>query len=182
MIGSVLTQGTLWRNVERALKNLEKAGIRDLKSLAEMPDDLLHSLLRPAVYVRRKVRTLRELESLLSSVGVPSREDLLKVHGVGEETADVILLYAYGVPTFVLDNYTRRWARRFFGRRMSDGELRELLNIGDDLYYLREMHALLDELGKRYCGSKPRCQVCPLRRWCRYFRGGPPSSPQRRSS
>ena len=182
VIGAVLTQGTLWKNVERALRRLEEAGIRDLDSLARAPDDLLHALLRPAVYVRRKVRTLRELSSLLSSVDVPDREALLKVHGVGEETADVILLYAYGVPVFVLDNYTRRWAQRFFGRRMRDRELRDLLYLGGDTYYLKEMHALLDELGKRYCGPRPDCQHCPLRRWCRHFRGGPPSSPQRRSS
>ncbi len=175
VIGAVLTQGTLWKNVERALRNLEEAGIGNLKSLATTPDNLLHSLLRPAVYVRRKVRTLRELSSLLSSVDVPGREDLLKVYGIGEETADVILLYAYDVPTFVLDNYTRRWAQRFFGRRMRDGELRNLLYLNGDLYYLKEMHALLDELGKRYCGPKPRCESCPLRRWCRHFKGGPPS-------
>ncbi len=155
-----------------ALKNLERAGITDLKAFFVQPDGLLYELLRPTVYVRRKVKTLKELHRVLGGGLPPRRESLLKVYGVGEETADVILLYAYGIPTFVVDNYTRRWVKRFFGRDMGDGEIRETLFVNDDLLYLKEMHALIDELGKVYCRGKPNCSRCPLKGECAHFRSG----------
>ncbi len=169
VVGAVLTQGTSWSNVERALRNLEEAGIRDLEAIHNTPDEELDLLLKPAVYVRRKVRTLKELYPIIyGRKEPPKREELLKVFGIGEETADVILLYAYGVPVVVLDGYTRRWAERFFGREVRDEELRNLLMIWRDTFYLKELHALLDELGKRYCRKVPRCEDCPLAPLCRY--------------
>ncbi len=166
IVGAVLTQGTNWKNVERALRNLEGAGITDLYRLYRTPEGELHELLKPAVYVKRKVRTLKELYGVVyGRDGVPRREELLSVHGIGEETADVILLYAYDVPVVVIDAYTRRWAERYFGKRLKDTDLRELL-YDRDLFYLKEVHALLDELGKRYCQKEPKCETCPLKSTC----------------
>jgi endonuclease-3 related protein len=98
-----------------------------------------------------------------------SREELLKVYGVGEETADVIMLYAYNFPTFVVDEYTLRWFGRFFGFLPKKGEIREILHF-EDLFYLKEMHALIDELGKRFCKKEPLCENCPLRVKCSFAR------------
>jgi len=166
MIGAVLTQGTNWRNVERALKNLERVGITDLKTFYSTPEGELYEILKPAVYVKRKVRTLKDLYGVVyGRDSVPKREELLSVHGIGEETADVILLYAYDVPVVVIDAYTRRWAERYFGKRLKDADLRRLL-YGRELFYLKEIHALIDELGKRYCQREPKCAVCPLRGTC----------------
>ncbi|NPA79748.1 MAG: endonuclease [Thermotogae bacterium] len=166
IVGAVLTQGTRWRNVEGALRELERAGLTSLEAIASADEATLRRALGPVPYKSRKIRTLREANALLSDGHIPTREELLGIFGVGEETADVILLYGYGIPVFVLDGYTRRWAERFFGTKVSDDELRRRLHVEDDLFYLREMHALLDELGKRYCGRRPRCDVCPLSGEC----------------
>jgi endonuclease-3 related protein len=168
ILGAVLTQNVSWKNVERVLENLKRMGIRGLDDLLKFEDEVLEELLKPTAFVKRKIKTLRGILGVLRS-GNLSREELLKVYGVGEETADVIMLYAYNFPTFVVDEYTIRWFGRFFGFMPKKGEIRGILHF-EDLFYLKEMHALIDELGKRFCKKEPLCKKCPLRFKCSFAR------------
>jgi endonuclease-3 related protein len=119
--GAVLTQNTAWTNVERALDALAHAGVRSPETLLALSSDVLAGLIRPAGYFNQKSRYLRSVaewflaEDPALSIAPPSRatlaearRGLLAVRGVGPETADSILLYAYRLPTFVVDAYTRR--------------------------------------------------------------------------
>ena len=167
IIGAVLTQRTLWKNVENALKKLEDYGITSIAKFYDTDEGYIERLLKSVPFRRRKIRTIKRLWETVK-YGVPSREKLLEVEGIGEETADVILLYAYDIPTIVIDEYARRWFLRFFGLNVGDRMLRSYLHF-EDTFYLKEMHALLDELGKRYCKRKPLCDDCPLK--SQYFCG-----------
>ncbi len=164
IVGAVLTQNVSWKNVEKVLKNLEKHALTSLESIVSEDESKIYEILKPAVFVSRKIKTLKEVYNYIIKVKFPSKEGLLKVYGVGEETADVILLYAYNVPVFVVDKYTERWFKRFFG--FYKGDVRNLLGISGDLFYLKEFHALLDELGKRFCKKQPLCGKCPIRKRC----------------
>lgn len=155
ILGAVLTQNVSWKNVERVLENLKRMGIRGLEELLEFEDEVLEELLKPTAFVKRKIKTLRGIFGVLRS-GNLSREELLKVYGVGEETD-------------VNDEYTLRWFGRFFGFLPKKGEIREILHF-EDLFYLKEMHALIDELGKRFCKKEPLCENCPLRVKCSFAR------------
>lgn len=155
ILGAVLTQNVSWKNVERVLENLKRMGIRGLEELLEFEDEVLEELLKPTAFVKRKIKTLRGIFGVLRS-GNLSREELLKVYGVGEETD-------------VIDEYTLRWFGRFFGFSQKKGEIREILHF-EDLFYLKEMHALIDELGKRFCKKEPLCGNCPLRVKCSFAR------------
>jgi len=155
ILGAVLTQNVSWKNVERVLENLKRMGIRGLEELLEFEDEVLEELLKPTAFVKRKIKTLRGIFGVLRS-GNLSREELLKVYGVGEETD-------------VIDEYTLRWFGRFFGFSPKKGEIREILHF-EDLFYLKEMHALIDELGKRFCKKEPLCKKCPLRVKCSFAR------------
>jgi endonuclease-3 related protein len=97
-----------------------------------------------------------------------SREELLKVKGIGKETADAILLYAGDRLTFVIDKYTQRFMKRFLKVEGSYEELKEFFesNLEPDLFIYKEFHALLDEHAKRYCRSIPLCEECSLRNLC----------------
>ncbi|MEO0139427.1 MAG: endonuclease [candidate division WOR-3 bacterium] len=172
IIGAILTQNVSWKNVEKALMNLERRGIKSIEKLVKLKDEEAYRVLKPAAFVKRKIRTLREVYKVVQNKK-PKREDLLNVYGIGEETADVILLYAYNEPVFIVDEYTKRWFERFFGLRVDNKTLKRHLHISDDLFYLREMHALLDELGKRYCKKRPLCEACPLRGKCGYIQSQP---------
>ena len=179
VVGAVLTQNTNWRNVEKAIENLRQADLLDVLALYDVPVEELEELIRPAGYFRIKARRLHNLLELLVDgydgsleamfrTDLPTlREQLLGVHGIGPETADSILLYAGGLPSFVIDAYTHRVLARH-GWIDFDADYHEIQdhfqdNLPDDAALYNEYHALLVHLGKCYCGkSKPKCGDCPL--------------------
>lgn len=183
--GALLTQNTAWRNVEQALTALSAAGLDTPDAVQELEPDQLAPLIRPAGYYNQKARYLlaaaewfqqqdphlsREPPSAL--VVTRARPILLAVRGVGPETADSILLYAYSLPTFVIDAYTRR----VFGRlgaveAGADYEslrtrfARALIRETDQLntQYWQEAHALIVEHAKRHHGPGRDGSDDPLR-------------------
>ena len=106
--------------------------------------------------------------------GAKLRNELLKVHGIGPETADSILLYALDKPTFVVDAYTKRIGNRVGLFNFSDyHQIKDFFekNLPKDLEIYKEYHALLVELGKNYCKTKPLCEDCPIDRHCAKKKG-----------
>jgi len=195
MVGAILTQNTNWGNVERAIANLKSAGALDPRRLAELPPARLAALIRPSGYFRVKAKRLREFAlwlrrksagetpSVLSSVSCASsrqnnplfrgtrterlRRELLGIHGVGPETADSILLYAFRRRKFVVDAYTRRFLARhgLIAPGASYPEIQSLFewNLPPSRRLYNEYHALIVRLGKEFCRTNPRCDRCPLK-------------------
>ncbi|MCG8429092.1 MAG: endonuclease, partial [Chromatiales bacterium] len=118
IVGAVLTQNTAWTNVVKAINNLKAADKLSLAQLRQLPVEELADLIRPAGFFNIKAKRLRNLCDYLHAGGgvdafesLPTkvfRAGLLGVNGVGPETADDILLYAYDRPVFAIDAYTRR--------------------------------------------------------------------------
>ena len=180
LIGAVLVQNTSWKNVEKAMANLRSADLLEPRALAAVPVEELEELIRPAGYFRVKARRLRNLLQLIADRFDGSleqmfqrpldelRRQLLGVSGIGPETADSILLYAGGLPTFVVDTYTHRiFARHGWVEFEADYEaLKEFFEsrLPADASMYNEYHALLVRLGKDYCRKTgPHCDQCPLR-------------------
>lgn len=108
-IGAILTQNTNWGNVVLALRNLKGAGLLSWDRIVATPEDELAALIRPSGYFRQKARKLKEAAAFFSSqTKTPKREELLDLWGIGPETADSILCYAYGEDVLVVDAYLRR--------------------------------------------------------------------------
>ena len=178
VVGAVLVQNTNWKNVERALDNLRDAGLLAARSLYELPPEELEQLIRPAGYYRVKARRLRNLlgwlidrfdgslEQMFHTPLDVLRAELLAVSGIGPETADSILLYAGGLPTFVVDAYTTRVLVRhgWIDAEADYYRTKELFeeNLPADAALFNEYHALLVRLGKEYCRKTPKCAGCPL--------------------
>ncbi|RMD71623.1 MAG: endonuclease, partial [Gammaproteobacteria bacterium] len=118
MVGAVLTQNTAWHNVEKAIARLREAGWLEAGAIDALPQELLEERIRPAGCFRVKARRLKTLcawylqqggfEALRRWPTGKLRHALLAIHGIGPETADDILLYAFSRPVFVIDAYTRR--------------------------------------------------------------------------
>lgn len=178
MVGAVLVQNTAWANVERAIDNLRAAGALDPQRIVALPLEELEALIRPAGYFRVKAKRLGNLmrwfvanyegriELLQQTDMTLLRTELLSVNGIGPETADSILLYAAGMPAIVVDAYTLRiWARHGWidyeadYHRLQDHLASEL---PADAAVFNELHALIVEVGKRWCKPKPKCEGCPL--------------------
>jgi len=177
-VGAILTQNTNWRNVERAIANLHAAALLGPMELLNADPGLVEAAIRPSGYFRMKTIKLSALAKWwLAEVAChppPSpermeewRKRLLGVKGIGPETADSILLYAFGLPSFVVDAYTRRimFCRLGVPLTVPYEKLRLMFmeSLSSDVGLYKEFHALLVRLGK---GCRPRggdCrEKCPL--------------------
>ena len=182
VLGAVLAQFTAWRNVERALVNLRAAGALSTVALRDIPEDELAVLLRPSGTFRSKTRRVKalishlwrsyqgDLDRFLSLEGDVLRKELLSIHGIGDETADAILLYAAAEPSFVVDAYTRRILVRL-GRSPAVETYtayQELFHrsLPKDASLYNEYHALLDRHAKDTCRKRPLCAGCCLLELC----------------
>jgi endonuclease-3 related protein len=185
-VGAVLTQNTAWLNAETALNALAGAGLlRSPASLLACPLRRLAALIRPSGYYNQKARKLRALAAYLASLPrtreptpAPTRGELLALWGIGPETADSILLYAWHVPVPVADAYTRRLFHRlgWTGERAGYEELAGLCACGlpAQAPVLQEFHALVVRHAKEHCRATPVCRGCPLAgRPCRWPQGHP---------
>lgn len=185
MVGAVLTQNTSWTNVQRALDTLRRRVDLDAEAILSMPGEELADCLRPVGYFNVKTRRLQAFcGAYLDAGGLDGlgrlstgdlRRRLLAVHGVGPETADDILLYAFERPVFVVDAYTRRIFTRM--GLLEGGESYEAIrqvfeaSLGADVPLFNEYHALIVLHGKDVCRTKPRCTACCLQGVCPYPQG-----------
>ncbi len=160
-IGAILTQNTAWRNVEKALLNLKTAKVLSAIKMKDLDLKELKELIRPAGYFNQKAVYLKNFMKFYFSLKgkVPSRDDLLKCKGIGDETADSILLYAFSQPEFVVDAYTKRIYSNF-GIISCDEKymvIKKMFQsaIDRDVVTYQEYHALIVEHAKRYYSKKP---------------------------
>lgn len=184
MVGAILTQQTAWKNVERAIENLKESGLLELHALALADVDEIASLIAPCGFYNTKPLRLKmmashirdnygDIDSFLERSGEELREELLRLNGVGPETADSILCYASDKLYFVVDAYTKRIGHRlglFDSKEYEKIRLYFERIIPKDLKTYREFHALMVELGKTYCRRRPVCDPCPLRDICEHAR------------
>jgi endonuclease-3 related protein len=180
IIGAILTQNTSWLNVEKAIANLKSASVLEPAKLHALDIAVLASLIKPAGYFNVKAKRLKNFLNWLfenhngslqsvDRVNTSSlREQLLAIKGIGPETADSILLYAFNRPVFVVDAYTARVMVRH--RLVSEYDLtydslQDLFtsHLEADAKMFNEYHALIVRLGKDFCKPRPNCDCCPLR-------------------
>ena len=171
--GAILTQNTAWTNVEKAIRNLLAADVMSPRKVLETSDAELQSLIRPAGFFKQKCAYLKAMAQFVidhkkelerSGEVWALRKDLLAVKGVGRETADTILLYAFHKPIFVIDSYTRRVAQRHLGL---DGSVHyDLLQkifmdvLPCDVALYNEYHALIVALCKESCHKSGCGEIC----------------------
>ncbi len=177
-VGAILTQNTSWKNVEKAIETLRENSMLSAERLKSISHEQLADLIRPCGYYNLKARRLKnfidflfagyggKMENMLGENTDKLREKLLSVNGIGEETADSILLYALGKPSFVVDNYSRRILRRhhMIPEKESYAKIQMLFtqSLPIDTEIFGEYHALIVKAGKLHCAKTPRCDGCPL--------------------
>jgi endonuclease III related protein len=188
VIGAYLTQNTAWAAVERSLQNLRNAGGLSVDGLRALSLERLRELIRPSGFYSRKAPALKAFVAMLDdeykgSLDVLAatetgllRRRLLALPGVGCETADAILLYAFGHAVPVADEYLRRIVERHELVAPSPGKNRKGYEslvqltrsafakdpVADLPRLLNEFHALTVAVGKRHCSVQADCEGCPL--------------------
>ncbi len=183
MVGAILVQRTTWTNTLRAIDNLKSSDMLSPSAIRESEEERLQELIRPSGFFRSKSRKLRALceylgerygddfTAMSTQTDETLRAELLSVYGVGDETADDIMLYAFRRLSFVVDAYTRR----IFGRiglvdpKLKYAALQSLFHEGipSDVALYNEYHGLIVLHAKSICKTRPLCSECPLDADCR---------------
>jgi len=184
IVGAILTQSAAWGNVEKAIASLKSARALSPKALRRLPLSKLAWLIHPCGYYNAKALKLKtfarwlgeyyndDLGTLFASNTDLLRQQLLSLHGIGQETADSIILYAANKPIFVIDAYTRRIINRIgLAPESSSYAAYQALfmhNLPADAGLFNEYHALLVRLAKDVCRTRPLCQKCCLSGICHF--------------
>ena len=188
MVGAVLTQATAWTNVERAIARLKDADALSPAAIRGLDTEELATLIYSSGFHNAKALRLKALVQYLGDAygddidamrredGAKLRRELLAVKGIGEETADAILLYALGKASFVIDAYTRRLTGRLGVAPNSDAysayQRMFVDSLPRDTALYSEYHALIVEHCKEACRKTPACEGCCLRDICATGRTG----------
>lgn len=185
IVGAVLVQNTRWVNAANAIRELRRLRLLSLSAILATSDARLQAAIRSAGCQRIKARRLRAVASGLHEAGGLAvlarwetcrlRSYLRGIHGIGEETADAILVYAFGRRAFIADAYARRWLARMglwaaesgpAGYRRCKSMMEE--RLGWDSAGFRDLHAAIVLHAQHYCRLQPECGACIVREDCRY--------------
>jgi endonuclease-3 related protein len=179
IIGAILTQNTSWKNVEKAIGALKEKNLLDPIRLYSLDEKNLAKTIKSSGFFNIKAKRIKNfmeflferhqgrLKKMFSENAHSLRETLLKINGIGPETADSILLYAGEKPFFVVDAYTKRILSRhnLISKTAGYDEIQELFmkNLKNDVHIFNEYHALLVYIGKYFCKRVPICEKCPMK-------------------
>ena len=178
MVQAILVQNTAWRNVEKATAII--GNMMTPEKLYHLDGEELESLIRPCGFQKAKARTIKGIIEWFRSYAYDAaeasrkpmadlRRELLSIRGIGEETADAILVYGFHRPMFIIDKYTRRFLKRLGFSFAGDAERRAFFRetLPDDAEIAGYLHWLLLEHCIQRCRSTPLCQGCPFALSCR---------------
>lgn len=195
IIGAILTQNTAWSNVEKSIARLKAENILSPELLLDLDENTLAEYIRSSGYYRQKSKKVKSFlqwaaaysfdwEKIAKLDKATVREELLVIWGIGPETADSILLYALQKPSFVIDAYTFRIARRHqwyamemesaynskIYHRLQEEISKEINTQIQDKEKLLEIyldfHAQIVHIGKNFCKkTEPLCQDCPWKKF-----------------
>lgn len=192
--GAILTQNTSWKNAEKAIESLNRNKILSIEKISKISEKNLAELVKSSGFFNQKAKRLKifckhlekkhdgNLQKMLELEIPGLRNELLSLNGIGNETADSIILYSAQKPVFVIDSYTGRFVERFFGKKLLE-KVSSKTAFGKKLDYIgcqnffelqlpknvelfQEFHALIAEHSKTFCKKKPDCSKCFLKKDC----------------
>ena len=183
IIGAILTQRISWKNVETAIENLKQSNLCTIEQIHNSNIEEIAPLIRSTLYYNQKAKKLKsfveflftryngDLDRMFRTEIAELRRQLLQIKGIGEETADSILLYAGGKSVFVIDAYTKRIFNRLglAEPAWNYNRYQEFFmdNLPRDVALFNDYHAQIVHLGKSVCKIKPICNKCPLNNICK---------------
>jgi endonuclease-3 related protein len=179
LIGSILIQNTNWKNVDQAIENLRKNKCFSFESLLNCTDEQLIQFIRPAGFFNQKLVYIKNISEFMlkNDESLITREMLLKIKGIGKETADSILNFCLRKPIPVIGAYTKRFFARFYGDEKYLTKKYEFIQEEIIPYFnnssasiLGLFHALIVVHSQNVCFKrKPNCQNCIIKNYCFYF-------------
>lgn len=175
LIETVLSQRTLDNTTDRVSENLFSIADSPRK-MSKLSEREIGRIIRPINFYRTKARRIKEIASIIQSTygGVvpKSREELIKLPGVGPKTADIVMAYSYGKNVIAIDTHVEVITKRLGVAEEKDdySAVQKKLAALVPKSKQREINYLFVEHGKKICKKHmPRCALCPIKKYCRYY-------------
>ncbi|MTV83168.1 endonuclease III domain-containing protein [Secundilactobacillus folii] len=165
IVGAILVQNTAWQNADVGLNHLKNRTGLDPDAVLALSKENLQALIRASGFYRNKAKAIHNVFQWFTdhhwdyakiAREIPQdelRKELLKLPGVGQETADVYLVYIFDLPAFIADSYTRRLFKHL-GYKNTDTYQHLAAQVKLPPTFTSEMaqdfHGQLDEFGKQY--------------------------------
>ena len=182
IIGSILMQNTSWTNADKALGSLNAKSGLECSKISKLDHSELGEIIRSSGYFNQKASRLQTLCKFLKKYPISElllqsaeklRPKLLQLNGVGPETADTIILYAFKQPSFVIDAYTRRLLTRLgiVQGKLSYIDYQQMFHqsfppVTENVPLFNEFHALIVQHCVYTCKNHPNCDNCILSSIC----------------
>ena len=183
LIATILTQNTSDKNAIKAYNNLARRFDITPEALCNASLSEIEDAIKIAGLYRRRAKLIKkisciimdkfngDLNSILNLSADEARKILISLPGVGNKTADVILLFKFNAKTFPIDTHINRVSKRIgIAPKNANYNITKqcLMNFFPENSYL-EAHLLLIALGRKYCRAlKPLCNDCPIKYYCKY--------------
>ncbi|MGC8812382.1 MAG: endonuclease III domain-containing protein [Candidatus Aenigmatarchaeota archaeon] len=172
LIGTILSQRTRDEKTSQAWKKLFSKADTPEKIL-KLSEKEIQSLIKDVGFYRQKAKRIKKicriiLEKYKGRIP-PSREELMKLPGVGPKTADVVLSYSFGKPVIAVDTHVAAISKRLGWTKSNKPEkIREDLHKVVPKKYRLLINSLFVEFGKDICRAKPKCYACPVKKFCKF--------------
>lgn len=176
LIGCILSQRTKDEVTDAAYRRLFSR-FRTIGELASADPSEVEELIYPVGFYRNKAKTIiRAAKFILDEFNgvVPDRfEDLVRIPGIGRKCANIVLAYAFGKPAIPVDTHVFRVAKRL-GIVPEDSKPEDvedaLKRVVPVEYWVPVNHALV-RFGRSFCRPRhPKCEECPFKEVCSYYR------------
>ena len=175
LISCVLSQRTKEENTEKASMKLFSVANTPEKIL-RLPLRKIETLIKEAGFYRQKARRIKEISRILIEKyrgKVPkSREELMKLPGVGYKTSAVVLSYGHGIPIIAVDTHVNRISKRL-GFVKKDADVEEVRKTLEKIFPRKEWKFVnlgFVNFGREICKPiKPKCEICELKDICRFY-------------
>ncbi|MHA1743518.1 MAG: endonuclease III domain-containing protein [Candidatus Heimdallarchaeota archaeon] len=173
LISTVLSQRTKDEVTREASRKLFKVANTPEKIL-KLSEKRIAELIYPVGFYEQKAKRIKQICKILLEKykgKVPdSREELMKLPGVGGKTADVVLCYGFGEDVIPVDVHVAVISRRLnLTKSKNPDKIREDLHETMPKKYRRIFNHLMVEFGKDICRTRnPLCYKCPIVKLCPY--------------
>ena len=181
LIRTILSQNTSWQNEATAYRRLEEMIGVTPKELSTTKTSDIAEAIKPAGMYNLRSKTIKhvaaevierydgDLAPIVSKSYPEAREVLMSLPGVGEKTADVVLLFNAGKPVIPVDRHIARIATRLelVPKNAPYDTIRDALEEATPPNTYLDTHIKLIQFGRDICRAlNPKCGECILNDIC----------------
>lgn len=172
LISTILSQRTKDETTYSSSKRLFSK-LKNINDFEKASVKEIEKLIYPVGFYKTKAKRIKKVVKILKEKfngKVPKNEkDLISLPGVGKKTAACVLVYGYGMSKIPADVHVTRISQRlgWVKKGLSPEKTQEVLEKIVPNNLKKVLNSILVEFGKDICGARPKCNVCPIRKYCR---------------